>query len=350
MFCVGCGSFIAIGSQAKAPPEAKLFSGPPPVPGDADVDASLPLIAGVAPIGSYSVEEQRRATRRTRVMTAATSVVLAMVIGAAALYLASPLGDRDGTPEMAAVAPASTEPAPTEETGAVSGITVEPEVVAEPEPEPAEPAAEPDPEPEAVPEPVVEPEPAEPEPEPAEPEPVIEPAPVEQADPEPQPIEEEPAGYAGGWVCNSEVTIEDSRLRDWSISSVSFRPRSGFERVVLELVRDGARSGDPPSITALAMGSWKVEENVTTADRPGMGRRSIVLELDDGFTDSPDLRRYRPSGLEIIKEFSIYRVGRDGRNAVISADTGGCYRVRVPGWDDPSASVRRAEIHVDIRP
>ena len=119
---------------------------------------------------------------------------------------------------------------------------------------------------------------------------------------------------------------------------------------MLELVRDGARSGDPPSITALAMGSWKVEENVTNADRPGMGRRSIVLELDDGFTDSSDLRRYRPSGLEIVKEFSIYRVGRDGRNAVISADTGGCYRVRVPGWDDPSASVRRAEIHVDIRP
>ena len=55
-------------------------------------------------------------------------------------------------------------------------------------------------------------------------------------------------------------------------------------------------------------------------------------------------------GLEIVKEFSIYRVGRDGRNVVISADTGGCYRVRVPGWDDPSASVRRAEMHVDIRP
>mgnify|MGYP001826622619 FL=1 len=81
-----------------------------------------------------------------------------------------------------------------------------------------------------------------------------------------------------------------------------------------------------------------------------MGRRSIVLELDDGFTEAPVLRRYRPSGLDIIKEFSVYRVGRDGRNAVISADTNGCYRVRVPGWNDPSASVRRAEIHVDIRP
>ena len=47
---------------------------------------------------------------------------------------------------------------------------------------------------------------------------------------------------------------------------------------------------------------------------------------------------------------SVYPAGRDGRNVVISADTGGCYRLRVPAWDDPSGSLRRAEIYLDIKP
>ena len=385
MFCVSCGSFIAIGSRAKPTPESEPFSGPPPVPGDADVDVSLPLIEGVPPLGSYSLEAERRATRRTRTLTAVTSVVLAMVIGGAALYLASPLSQRDGgVPETAVVTSATDAPEPTEQTGAVSGITIEPEVVVAPEPETADLAAEPDAEPIAEPEPVAkpaaEPEPVieaepvvEPEPEPVvepepDPEPVAEPEPV--ADPEPiddpsvvepdepaqsvrtvaLPSAGDPAAYDGSWVCREEIVIEDSRLRDWSLGRASFRIRDDFERVVLQLERAGNGSGDPASITADSIGSWNVESNVPGADRPGLGRRSVTLKLDDGFSGSLSLRGYRPSGLDIIKEVSVYPAGRDGRNVVISADTDGCYRVRVVAWDDSSNSVRRAEIHVDIKP
>lgn len=377
MFCVSCGSFIAIGSKTRPTPASEPFSGPPPVPGDADVDVSLPFVEGVSPIGSYAREAERRATRRTRTLTAVSSVVLAMVVGAAALYLASPLSERGDVPEVAVVATQVEAPEATERTGAVSGISIEPEIVAAPEvaaePEPADqpesaavPAAEPESAPQAEAESAVLAEPesaAEPEAVPRA-EPLAEPAPA--AEPEVgverearQPAESirsvalpsrETEDYAGGWVCNDEVVIEDSRVRDWSIGRVSFRIRDGFERVVLHLDRAGVGSGDPPTITADAMGSWNVEERVPGTGRPGLGRRSVTLQLDDGFSGSLGLRRYRPAGLTIIKEFSVYPAGRDGRNVVISADTDGCYRVRAAAWNDESGSVRRAEIHVDIKP
>ena len=414
MFCVSCGSFIAIGSKTRPTPESEPFSGPPPVPGDADVDVSLPFVEGVSPIGSYAREAERRATRRTRTLTAVSSVVLAMVVGAAALYLASPLGERGDVPEVTVVATQVEAPEATERTGAVSGISIEPEIVAAPEvageskpvdqPESAAaPAAEPEAavlaEPEsgaeqdATPqaEPLTEPESGaelavDVDPDtarraelPAEPEVAVEPesaavpegavGPGSNTDrPTQEPVvgpwarqpaqsnreaalpAQEIEGYAGGWVCNEEVVIEDSRVRDWSIGRVSFRIRDGFERVVLHLDRAGAGSGDPPTITADSMGSWRVEERVPGTGRPGLGRRSVTLQLDDGFSGSLGLRRYRPSGLAIIKEFSVYPAGRDGRNVVISADTDGCYRVRAAAWNDESGSVRRAEIHVDIKP
>ena len=55
-----------------------------------------------------------------------TSLALAMVIGAAALYLASPLG-RDPAPESAAVVSPTEAPEQDAETGVVSGITVAPQ-------------------------------------------------------------------------------------------------------------------------------------------------------------------------------------------------------------------------------
>ena len=338
MFCASCGSFIAIGSRTKAAPSALPFSGPPPVPGDADVDASLPFVEGAMPLGSYSVEAQRRATRRTRTMTAVASIAMAMVVGGAALYLASPLSERGGVPQTAAVVAPPLGPEPTDPTTVVSGISIEPPAV------------------------VIEPEPVAVEPKPAVVEPiVVEPEPVAVVREEPEVAtevlgteatgsEQERAGYNGGWVCEGEIVLEDSRVRNWSLGRVSFRPRDGFDRVVFHLDRADSGSGDPANITADSIGSWKIKENVPGADRPGLGRRSVTLQLDDGFAGSLALRGYRPAGLATIKEFSVYPAGRDGRVAVISGDTDGCFRVRAPGWNDPSASVRRAEIHVDIKP
>ena len=360
MFCVSCGSFIAIGSRTKAVPAALPFSGPPPVPGDADVDVSLPFVEGVAPLGSYSVEAQRLATRRTRTMTAVVSVVMAMVVGGAALYLASPLSDRGGVPQTAAVVLPSSAPTPTEaslpedRTTAVSGLALEPE----PLPAVAIDATT-DLEPLAALEPLAEPQPlaaAEPEPQPvvesiaaAKPEPVVEEV-AAPAEPTLRRIDDAPVVTAGGWVCDGTLTIDDSRLREWSLGRVSFRVRPGFERVVLHLERAGQGAGDPASVTAQAVASTRVRNILPGVNKPSSGKTTIGLRLDDGFAGNLALRSYRPSGLATIQEFSVYPSGRDGRNVLISTASDGCFRVRVPAWNDASNSVRRAEIHIDVKP
>ena len=394
MFCISCGSFIAIGSRTKALAAAQPFSGPPPVPGDADVDVSLPLVAGVAPLGSYSVEAQRRATRRTRTMTAVASVVMAMVVGGAAIYLASPLSDRGGVPETAAVVPASAMPQPTDQTAGVSGISIEPQtVLVEPEPVVAQPepvVEEPEPvveEPAAV----IESEPIGAEPaQPVEPVRPVEPAPVRETEPvveavpaaQPQRLPETeqtapestveeaavptdaaapprpavreaqdtPVTTAGGWVCEGAVTIDDSRVREWSLGRVSFRVRPGFERVVLQLERAGPGSGAPASLTAAAVPTTRVRGLLPGVRMPASGKTTIGLQLDDGFAGNLALRGYNPSGLVTIKEFSVYPSGRDGKDVLISAVQDACFRVRVPAWSDPSNSLRRAQILIDVKP
>jgi hypothetical protein len=369
LFCVSCGSFIAIGSGVVPPPPAEPFSGPPPVPGDADADVSLPFVDGVPPLGSYSAEEHRRATRRTRTGMAVVSVVLAMVVGGAALYLASPLSDRGGSPETAGLLSAPATPAATDTTAAVRGISIEPPAAARAEVgaiTPPETAAEPPRE--LEPARVVKPAddvglmpPEEPEPEPlepvvaVEPEPPVDPVPEAGSQRQPEPAAPVEAGaslalpppasrpnrdtsssYAGGWFCEGAVVIDDSRVRDWSLGRVSFRARPGFERVVLHLERAGIGSGEPASITAEA--------------RPSNGRTTIALQLDDGFTGNLGLRGYRPSGLATITELSVFPRGRDGRNVLISTTSNGCFRVRVPAWSDPSGSVRRGDIIIDLKP
>ncbi len=383
LFCVSCGSFIAIGSGAVPPPPAEPFSGPPPVPGDADADVSLPFIDGVSPLGSYSAEEHRRATRRTRSVTAVVSVVLAMVVGGAALYLASPLSDRGGSPETAGLLSTPTTPAPTDTTAAVRGISIEPPVAVRADVATAAP-------PELVAEPPQELEPArvvrpaddlgaappdETEPEPldpvvaVEPEPLVDPMPEAGSERQVAPAAPDEAGaslarpsssarlnrdtsssYAGGWFCEGAVVIDDSRVRDWSLGRVSFRARPGFERVVLHLERAGSGSGDPASITAEAMPTARVRSEVPGVVRPSNGRTTIALQLGDGFTGNLGLRGYRPSGLATITEFSVYPQGRDGRNVLISTTSNGCFRVRVPAWSDPSGSVRRGDVIIDLKP
>lgn len=377
MFCISCGSFIAIGSRTKALAAAQPFSGPPPVPGDADVDVSLPLVAGVAPLGSYSVEAQRRATRRTRTMTAVASVVMAMVVGGAALYLASPLSDRGGVPETAAVVPASALPEPTDQTAGVSGISIEPQtVLVEPEPAVAQPepvVADPEPvleEPEPV---VQEPQPIVAEPaQPVEPLAPVEPATVMQTEqmapestveeaavpadaaapsrPAVREAQDRSVTTAGGWVCEGAVTIDDSRVREWSLGRVSFRVRPGFERVVLHLERAGQGSGAPASLRAAAVPTTRVRGLLPGVIKPATGKTTIGLQLDDGFAGNLALRGYTPSGLATIKEFSVYPSGRDGKDILISAVQDACFRVRVPAWSDPSNSLRRAEILIDVKP
>ncbi len=159
-----------------------------------------------------------------------------------------------------------------------------------------------------------------------------------------------PVTTAGGWVCGGEVSLDDSRVRAWSLGRVSFRARPGYERVVLHLERAGQGSGAPPSLKAAVVPTTRVRGLLPGVSKPSSGKTTIGIQLDDGFGGNLGLRSYDPSGLATIKEFSVYPAGRDGKNVLISAVQDACFRVRVPAWNDPSDSLRRAEIHIDVKP
>jgi hypothetical protein len=67
-----------------------------------------------------------------------------------------------------------------------------------------------------------------------------------------------------------------------------------------------------------------------------------------GVTQAPDLRAYRPQGIDLVKELSIVR-GTRSRTAILSLNGDGCFQVRIPVFG-PSASggEERAEIFIDI--
>lgn len=287
-----------------------------------------------------------------------------MVVGAAALYLASPLSDRTATKQTVAGMPsgAPSEPldvaAPDDLTSAVSGLA-RPEALPPVDLGPTT-GFEPDVEPEAA-----EPEAAEPvaaEPVPAQVEPVPDAYPVPElaagsaaeavAEPKDRArqVDDVPVTTSGGWVCDGAITIDDGRAREWSLGRVSFRVRPGFERVVLHLEQAGAGFAQPVSVTAEAVPTTGVRSLLRGVSTPSSGRTTIGLRLSDGFGGNLALRGYRPGGLATIKEFSVYPSGRDGKNVLISAESDGCFRLGVPAWNDASNSLRRAEIHIDVKP
>jgi hypothetical protein len=429
LFCVACGSFIAIGSGAAmggtsrrswraAASHPELRASAEVRPGAPLAEAPAPFVAGAMPLGSYSEAARRRATRRARTLTAVTSVALTLVVGLAALYVALPVGDENGDPRTAALPAVSAAPAdlatdaPTDLAADVS--TTEPggEPTDEPDDEVVAGAVEPTPELVAVPVSGIEitvPAPGraeavepgsdaeseagvEPEPEPdpvdeREPEPEVQPESegepgsgdsttdtggtsdagdtIDAGDPDPAAAdvtnpaidanpatETDPAADAAparGWVCEGPVRVEDSRVRDWSLGRVTFRARPGFERIVLHLERSGQGAGETPSVTASVVPTARLNGLMPGIRRPALGRSTIGVRLADGIGGNLALRGYRPNGLAVVKEFSVYPAGVGGRNVLISTASEGCFRLRVPAWSDPSASVRRAEVLIDVR-
>jgi hypothetical protein len=386
MFCVECGSFIAVGSKTKAVPPPASGAKPAPAASPPLPVAPLAFDPAAMPLSPYALAMQRKAKRRSRTLTAVTSVALALVIGAGAIYVAAPFGEPAGEPTTAVVAPptASTLPAhspdedvlardesphtPIVEEATTVAAPVAGVQITEPESEPGVADIDPDPDPDSELEPEVADIAVEPDPEPETPsEPIldaaVEPAASEADDPITVAIPAEPAAPAepatparddspvivNGWVCDGEVQIEDRRVRDWSLGRVSFRVRPGYERVVLHLERIGTGSGDPASVTAGAVPTSRVRTVAPAVRKPTSGRTTVGLRLADGIKGELGLRGYRPSGMAVIKELSVYRAAGRAANVLISADNDGCFRVRVPAWNDPSGSVRRAEIVVDIK-
>lgn len=393
MFCAECGTFIAVG--------AKVFSGGAGS-SDAAPDRSVvaPLTPGAMSLGAYSAAMRRQAQRR-RVLLGMVSVALVAVVGLAALYAATSPRDGGSAPAPAALVaatPTTTEgPTAAEEPTAVARRNVGPavgavdltEVELEPLADPAPSEVEPEPEPPAPAEPVTEPAPeqeaeaqplppaqvevpAETQAEPeamsesegrSEPDPVAEPEtqaePQAPAEPEPERAEAEPERaepraeetivWRNGWVCDGELTLQDARLRDWTITRASFLPGNGYERVILQLDRIGSGSGEPASLSAEAFPRTKVAQEVPGVRRPSLGRTAIALQFSFGVKTDLTLRGYRPSGLTTIKELSAYPAGPRGSRVLVSTTTDdGCFRLRAPAWSG-SSGAQKAQIVLDVK-
>jgi hypothetical protein len=189
----------------------------------------------------------------------------------------------------------------------------------------------------------------------------VQPEPPSEARPQAEPNVAEPpveraapeAGddivWRNGWVCGGELTLDESRLRAWSITRASFLPGNGYERVVLQLQRIGPGSGQPASLSAEAYPRTKVTRHVPGVRQPSLGRTAIALQFSDGVKTDLNLRGYRPSGLATIKELSAYPAGPRGSRVLISTTTDdGCFRVRTPAWTG-SSRTQKGQIVIDVK-
>jgi hypothetical protein len=143
--------------------------------------------------------------------------------------------------------------------------------------------------------------------------------------------------------------IPDEWGRTWRITTVDFLERGNYERIVLNLERTGKNRSNKPTVATLErMPVSKVTGAVPGATRPKRGRTAFVIQLA-GVREAPNLRGYRPSSTELVRELSIVR-GSGSRTVIISGPRDTCYQMRVPVWG-PSASGKevRAEIYIDLK-
>jgi hypothetical protein len=148
-------------------------------------------------------------------------------------------------------------------------------------------------------------------------------------------------------ICTSLAEpIVDRHDRVWEIERVRFRNEPDFERVVL-LLRQLERNGRGAEVTVDRMPVADVATEVPGAQRPGRGRTALVVRMP-GVIGAPDLRGYRPEGLDQVRELSIIP-GRRSRTAVISLNGDACYQVRVPVFGaSATGNEDRAEVFIDV--
>jgi hypothetical protein len=153
-------------------------------------------------------------------------------------------------------------------------------------------------------------------------------------------------GSANGILCTSlPDPIVDPSDRTWRIQRVRFRDGPDSERILFDLERQGrVRSGRGARITLDRMPVSSVTAEVPGAKRPRRGRTALVVRMQ-GVTDAPDLRAYRPTGVDRVRELSIVR-GDRSRTAILSLAGDGCYQVRFPVFG--AADDTRAQLILDI--
>jgi hypothetical protein len=156
-----------------------------------------------------------------------------------------------------------------------------------------------------------------------------------------------PARPRSGWVCDEAIRVTDTRGGRWSVDRVSFRAMGAYERVVLHLDRQGP-GGAAATASGKAFATSAVEAFAPAAARPTSGRMTIGIELGGGIRGGLELRRFRPQGLQTIRELSIYRSGPESR-VLISVASDGCFRMRAPAWGSRSGDATTAQLIVDVR-
>ncbi len=143
--------------------------------------------------------------------------------------------------------------------------------------------------------------------------------------------------------------IADEYGRIWSVDAVDFQERGDFERVIIQLDRVGTeRNARNTQVVAERLPVSGLGRAVASAPTPQAGKTAIVVDLK-GIRQAPDIRRFRPTATDLVKEFSLVPDGKS-RAAVISTPKGTCYQVRVPVFGrSATGKERQAAVYIDLR-
>ena len=137
--------------------------------------------------------------------------------------------------------------------------------------------------------------------------------------------------------------------------------------LVFQLKGGGGRSlADPPTFgRAMQLGFEKLHGPGDAKDRDLtlVGYRSLqslqidqsqellqfdAVHLEDGFTNAFTLRSYRPRGMQVVREVSVYPATGPSTKVTVTTAGDGCFRLSSPVWQRGSASIT-ASITIDVR-
>jgi hypothetical protein len=143
--------------------------------------------------------------------------------------------------------------------------------------------------------------------------------------------------------------IVDEYGRIWEVDRVEFRERGQSERVIVHLERVGNRRNARNSqVVVRRLPISDLGTAVPNAPRPRSGKTATVVDLD-GIRKAPNLRGFRPTSTNIIKELSVVPNG-GSRSVVVSTAKGTCYTVRVPVFSASSnGRETTAQVILDLK-
>jgi hypothetical protein len=85
-------------------------------------------------------------------------------------------------------------------------------------------------------------------------------------------------------------------------------------------------------------------------DPPEGGDTAVIVTFGPGIRDETGLVHVAPEGMQLVRDVSTYRTSGDASMAVLGVAGDGCYRVSIPAFDEPDASVGTADVILEFRP